>query len=147
MLGYKCMEAIHAQQHYISPLDGNGWKQPSPSLLVVDWDSDENSARVRETVALLKKGCGCKTGCQSYRCKCKKGGNYCFGCKCVGCCNLPEKSTNIIITTPNTDNTEIQYLTEESESELESDEELEREVEEDENTDTESICDAPMDII
>ena len=46
----------------------------------MDWDSDENSARVRETVALLKKGCGCKTGCQSYRCKCKKGGNYCFGC-------------------------------------------------------------------
>ena len=62
------------------PLDGNGWKQPSPSSLVVDWDSDENSARVRETVALLKKGCGCKTGCQSYRCKCKKGDNYCFGC-------------------------------------------------------------------
>ena len=25
------------------PLDGNGWKQPSPSSLVVDWDSDENS--------------------------------------------------------------------------------------------------------
>ena len=31
----------------------------------------------------------CKTSCQSSRCKCKRAGNYCYGYKCVGCCNLP----------------------------------------------------------
>ena len=73
-------------------------------------------AHVREMVALIKKGCGCKTGCQSSRCKRKRGGNYCFGCKCVGCCNLP--------TTPNRTVTEVaetQHDTEDEEdSEIES---------------------------
>ena len=44
---------------------------------------------MRQTVALMRKGCGCKTSCQSSRCKCKRAWNYCYGCKCVGCCNLP----------------------------------------------------------
>ena len=81
-----------ATDNYITypPLEGNGWKQPDVNTLLIDWDSDENIAQVRSTVALIKKGCGCKTGCISARCKCKKGGKYCGpGCKCVRCCNLP----------------------------------------------------------
>ena len=42
---------------------------------VPKWDSEENTAPVREMVALTKKGCGCKTGFQTSRCKCKRGGN------------------------------------------------------------------------
>ena len=57
-------------------MDGKGWKQPSSSSLVVDWDSIENTTHVREMVALIKKGSGCRTGCHSSHCKCKKGGNY-----------------------------------------------------------------------
>ena len=51
------------------PLDGNGWKQTDQNTLVVDWDSEDNIAQVRTTVALIKKGCGCKTGCLTSRCK------------------------------------------------------------------------------
>ena len=70
------------------PLDGNGWKKTDQNTLVVDWDSEDNIAQVR-TVALIKKGCGCKTGCLTSRCKCKKAGNYCgTGCMCTRCCNL-----------------------------------------------------------
>ena len=70
------------------PLVGNGWNL-SDSNLTIDWDSEENMTSVRQTFALIRKGCGCKTGCQSSRCKCKRAGNYCYGCKCVCCCNLP----------------------------------------------------------
>ena len=70
------------------PLVGNGWNLGN-SNLTIDWDSAENMMNIRQTVALMRKGCGCKTGCQSSRCKCKRAGNYCYGCMCVGCCNLP----------------------------------------------------------
>jgi len=77
-------------------LDGNGWKQPDLNTLLVDWDSDDNIAKVRTAVAFIKKGCGCKTGCLTARCKCKKGGNHCGpGCKRLRCCNLPANKVNI----------------------------------------------------
>lgn len=42
-------------------------------------DSEENTARVREMVALIKKDVGVMTGGQTSCCKCKRGGN--FDCK------------------------------------------------------------------
>ena len=82
------------ENHITYPsLEGNGWKHPDPSTLTIDWDSDENMANICSAVALIKKGCGCKMGCISACCKCKKGGNYCGpGCKCVRCCNLPSST-------------------------------------------------------
>ena len=80
------------------PLDGNGWKQPDPHTLAIDWDSEANITQVRTTVALIKKGCGCKTGCLTARCKCKRGGNHCGpGCKCLRCCNLPDSESSEMI--------------------------------------------------
>lgn len=99
------------------PLDGNGWKKTTPNSLAIDWDSEENTARVREMIALIKTGCGCKTGCQTSRCKCKRGGNYCFGCKCVRCSNLP--------TIPNTG---TDFNTDDEESDTDSETELQRDV-------------------
>ena len=59
---------------------------------------------IRKTVALMRKGCGCKTSCQSSRCKCKRAGNDCYGCKCVGYCNLPSPTpgqvTDSALSTP-----------------------------------------------
>ena len=41
-------------------------------------------------MSLIRKGCSCKTGCSSGRCKCKKNATHCGpGCKCTGCKNLP----------------------------------------------------------
>ena len=57
---------------------------------MIDWDSESNVSRIRQQVALIRKGCGCKTGCSSSRCNCKKRNGYCGpGCKCTGCTNLP----------------------------------------------------------
>ena len=48
------------------PLVCNGWNLNN-SNLTIDWDSEENTTNIRQTVALMKKGCGCKTSCQSSR--------------------------------------------------------------------------------
>ena len=75
------------------PLNGNGWKQTDSELLQIDWDSDFNICKVCTRVALIRKGCGCKTGCMTNRCKCRKSGNHCGpGCACLSCCNLPAKT-------------------------------------------------------
>ena len=39
------------------------------------WDSDTNIKEVMLRVAGLLKGCGCKTGCQTQRCGCKRKNN------------------------------------------------------------------------
>ena len=74
-------------------LEGNGWKQPDSNTLIIDWDSNENITNIRSAVALIKKGCGCKMGCVSAHCRCRRGGGYCGpGCKCVRCCYLPSST-------------------------------------------------------
>lgn len=80
-----------ASNHIVHPpLEVFGWKRPDPNTLVIDWDSETNTSRIREQVALIRKGCGCKTGCSSARCKCKRHNSHCGpGCKCTGCTNLP----------------------------------------------------------
>ena len=71
------------------PLDTHRWKYDEGDL-VVDWDSEENISNLKSQVALIKKGCGCRTGCTSACCKCKKNNSHCGpGCKCLGCHNLP----------------------------------------------------------
>ena len=73
---------------------GNGWKWIDTDILQIDWDSDDIS-EVRTRVALIKKGCGCKTGCMTNRCKCKKSGYFCRpGCACLSCCNLPTQAAS-----------------------------------------------------
>ena len=43
---------------------------------------------IRERVAGLLKGCGCKTGCQTRQCGCKGKGKACGeGCNCMNCTN------------------------------------------------------------
>ncbi len=60
------------------------------NTLTIDWDSENNVTNVKERVALIRKGCNCKTGCSTARCKCKKSNFQCGpGCKCLGCTNLP----------------------------------------------------------
>ena len=80
-----------ASNHIVYPsLEDIGWRKPDSNTLVIDWDSEANLSRIKEQVALARKGCGCKTGCSSARCKCKKrNSHYGPGCKCTGCTNLP----------------------------------------------------------
>ena len=56
----------------------------------MDWDSEEHVENIRHRVALLTKGCNCKTGCRTARCVCVKRNGKCgAGCNCQNCCNLP----------------------------------------------------------
>lgn len=88
-------QATHNMMLY-PPLEGNGWKFTDNNEFVIDWDSEENVTQVWTRVMLIKKGCGCKTGCTSGRCKCRKAGTHCGpGCKCTGCCNLPSPDTAV----------------------------------------------------
>ena len=59
------------------PLENFGWKQPDQQTLNIDWDSDSNISQIKERVAFIRKGCSCKTGCSTGRCKCKKNGSKC----------------------------------------------------------------------
>ena len=78
-------------------LEDSGWKLLDSTSLAIDWDSEDNITLIRDRVALIKKGCGCKTGCQTTRCKCKRGSHYCGpGCKCQGCINLPVPQTSVV---------------------------------------------------
>ena len=77
-------------QMTLRPLEGNGWKIIDQGTLEIDWDSKENVETVRHRVALLTKGCNCKTGCRTSRCGCVKRNGKCgAGCNCQNCCNLP----------------------------------------------------------
>ena len=88
------------------PLSNYGWKVQD-NTLAVDWDSDVNMDAVKEQVEGLLKGCGCKTGCQTWQCRCKVKGKGCGeGCNCTNCTNthLPSNCTNCTNThlpTPN----------------------------------------------
>ncbi len=72
--------------HYLKITDGNLMKTN------YDWDSCEH---ISHRNALIQKGCGCKTGCASNRCKCKNSDIYRRGpgCTCNNCENHPITST------------------------------------------------------
>ena len=76
------------------PVENFGWTL-TDNCLTIDWDSDTNLSQVRDRVAFIKKGCGCRTGCLTARCKCKKAAHHCGpGCKCTGCTNVPTAASS-----------------------------------------------------
>ena len=58
------------------PVELFGWLVEGDSLKV-EWDTEENVEAVKQRVAFLTHGCGCKTNCGSGRCKCYKSGQHC----------------------------------------------------------------------
>ncbi|CAC5415614.1 unnamed protein product [Mytilus coruscus] len=87
---------------HASCIEGNG------SFADVDGHNDIHSfyrlicSKVEKTVEWYTKGCGCKTGCKTNRCKCKKAQNencdgFCGpGCKCVNCFNVPGSGDQVL---------------------------------------------------
>ena len=71
----------------LAPLDCNGWTKNNETLEIF-WDTAENIQKIRQRVRLLMNGCGCKSGCRTGRCGCKKKGEVCgTGCRCAHCEN------------------------------------------------------------
>ena len=88
------------------------------------WDSQENLLQVQKTVEYLTKGCKCKTGCSTLRCKCKKESLQCGpSCHCVNC-----KNTS-------------QYVRQNEEAEQEIQQEINEEVVNEDNSDSEGPTD------
>jgi len=76
----------------LAPLDGNGWVLEN-GVLSIFWDTPENMQKVKQRVRLLMNGCGCKSGCRTRRCSCKKRNSVCgAGCRCVHCENTENSS-------------------------------------------------------
>ena len=79
----------------LPPLSDYGWSIDNDKLECI-WDSDVNIKKVEQTVDWYTKGCACKTGCSTNRCKCRKSkstgkdGFCCPGCKCINCKNVPD---------------------------------------------------------
>ena len=74
--------------HNIPNPTESGWKKHEDEI-VYDWECPEMERKVKETIDFLLKGCSCKKGCATLRCKCKKNGNPCGpGCTCIGCKNV-----------------------------------------------------------
>ena len=77
------------------PMDWFGWVIERGNVLRVEWDSQENLERTRNSVAFLIHGCGCKTGCRTAKCKCVKAGRLCGpGCACNKGAECQNKSTS-----------------------------------------------------
>ena len=75
--------------HYISGCAISLW-----SSMEVEWDTSENVQSVKDRVAFLTRGYGCKSGCKTGRCKCFKAGRHCGpGCTCTSCHNSQHMST------------------------------------------------------
>lgn len=50
------------------------------------WLTQENINKIEGHIAYLMKGCKCKTGCTTRRCRCKKGNLHCGpSCQCINC--------------------------------------------------------------
>ncbi|CAC5360249.1 unnamed protein product [Mytilus coruscus] len=87
--------------HTLSELSKSGW-QITDNRLEIAWDTVLNFQKVEKTVEWYTKGCGCKTGCKTNRCKCKKAQNdncdsFCGpGCKCVNCFNVPGSGDQVL---------------------------------------------------
>ena len=82
-------------QMILRPLKGSGWKITDQASLEMDWDSEEHVETVRHRVALLTKGCNCKTGCHIACCECVKRNGECgAGSSCQNCCNLLTPTTS-----------------------------------------------------
>ena len=62
--------------------------QPERDQPKVFWGTTESKKKVEDKMEFLTKGCGCKTGCTTNRCGCKKRESHCGpSCKCTGCGN------------------------------------------------------------
>ena len=92
----------------LKDLTSHGWLRREDNL-VIDWESEGNVKAIEQRVALLTRGCKCKTGCNTLRCGCrKKGERCCEGCACLHCNNLPAPTTQTQTPLPATEVNDIE---------------------------------------
>ena len=78
-----------------------GWTKDTDGAYSIDWEGPDVQNKIRD---FLIKGCACKKGCKSNRCKCYKKDDYCGpGCECQGCVNIPIHQPQTASSDSNTD--------------------------------------------
>ena len=105
-----CAKLWHAStqedmfQHLPAP-QSSGWLLNSDGTYSFDWEDSEVQKQIQSTIDYLIKGCNCKTGCGTNRCKCKKNRTYCGPeCECQRCTNVPLTQQHSEGETEDTDN-------------------------------------------
>jgi hypothetical protein len=75
----------------IPVIESFGYKRNGRTgALELVYDFEVQMKRIEAQVELVLRGCGCKTGCESRKCKCQKVGERCsVACRCVSCKNIP----------------------------------------------------------
>ena len=73
---------------FSTDLESYGWTHKDGQLQV-QWDVPENIHKAQARLDFVLKGCKCKGGCKSRRCRCRKDQRACGpGCQCINCGNL-----------------------------------------------------------
>ena len=109
------------QYEGLPPPESHGWLKGENGY-VIDWEAEDVQQKIQATLDFLDKGCGCKTGCKTKRCSCKKKGKTCgAGCDCRGC-------TNVTISNPVSQKDEELDELEDDEEDLSEDSDSEEEI-------------------
>lgn len=75
--------------------EASGWvKSLQTGEYSIDWECPVVMSKVQTTIDFLTKGCGCKKGCSSKQCGCRKRGTSCGpSCHCLNCSNISESNS------------------------------------------------------
>jgi hypothetical protein len=100
-----------ANEMEVKALSDYGW-QINEGVIGVMWDSAENIKKIRKRAEILLKGCKCKTGCSTGRCRCRKDNSLCTeGCDCLNCENDSPHTTEITDDYSESDTDEFDFVT------------------------------------
>ena len=73
----------------LPPPETSGWLKQPDGKYSIDWEDSDIQAQIEDTINFLTKGCSCKTGCKTRRCRCRRNERFCGpGCECMQCVNV-----------------------------------------------------------
>lgn len=121
----------------------SGWIKDENGDWHIDWEAIEVEQRITRTIDFLNKGCGCKKGCGTMRCGCRKNGRQCgVSCECQGCTNMNHTQSSHDKNEEETEDLDDDSEQDEIENEDEEDLEAAESDSDDENIETEIITGA-----
>ena len=89
---YKVWGKATSHRIDLPPPEKYGWKLNPDSTYCIDWESEEVQEQIKSSIDFLCRGSGCKKGCKTNSCGCRRKGKQCGpGCECQGCTNLEKQ--------------------------------------------------------
>ena len=80
----------------LPPPEKYGWElNHNDGTYCIDWECEEVQQQIKNSIDFLCRGCGCKKGCKTKSCGCRRKGKPCGpGCECQQCTNLVGERTD-----------------------------------------------------